>query len=261
MMPLNSTPTVAYAVGAGIGALLYVSSFLIPRIFRSTTDDLEKQAKDKERNKAKQWRELTARAKAMERRFAEHMISGESWSDDLSFAWQDFMERLRSYDILPPDFINNDPDCMLYLRAYLTSLLVALEEEDLERARKVVYHCSLPQNMIPGQEENRDHSLDSTESKLRRSSNLPDLDRKILMQIADLEKEDRAITARSVWGLLPDSVEKICERLVLLERTDYISAQIGPKKYVGGTTSTVRDGDIHGLTEKGRAAITRRVQG
>jgi hypothetical protein len=88
------------------------------------------------------------------------------------------------------------------------------------------------------------------------ASYLSALDRRILQMIATLEIEGRAMTARNVWGFLTDdSVEQICERLILLERTGYIAAEIGPKQYVGGTASTLRDGDIHGLTEKGRATL------
>ena len=142
------------------------------------------------------------------------------------------------------------------------NLRIEIRSDKFDGSWKREYRFRLSRNEGFEVEEVRDHNLDTTESKLGRSSYLLDLDRKILLLIADLEKEDRAITPRSVWGRLTDySVEKICERLVLLERTGYISAQIGPKEYVGGTTSTVRDGDIHGLTEKGRAAITRKVQG
>ena len=102
-----------------------------------------------ERPEAKQWRELTARANVLEKRLAGKMESGDPWSDDFSFAWQDFMERLRPFSIPSPNFSSLDPHCMLYLRAYLTSLLVALEAEDLERARTAIDRSSLPLHMKP----------------------------------------------------------------------------------------------------------------
>ena len=106
-------------------------------------------AGEKNCDRTRQWRELTARARVLQGRLAEEMESGEPWSDDLSFAWQDFMERLRPFNIPSPNFSSLDPHCILYLRAYLTSLLVALEAEDFELARTAIERSSLPLHMQP----------------------------------------------------------------------------------------------------------------
>ena len=93
----------------------------------------------------KEWRRLTEQAKAVRNLLAET----EEWSDDLSFAIQDLLERLRRYDIPFLNFTSLDPDAKLFMRAYLASLVVALESKDLADAREVLGRCGIPEDMKP----------------------------------------------------------------------------------------------------------------
>lgn len=86
----------------------------------------------------------------------------------------------------------------------------------------------------------------------------PTLDERILQMIQTLEGEGRAFSARDVWmRLTDDSTETVSERLYLLWKQGYFVGEISSKMYIGGTSSSVREGEIAGLTEKGKAALKR----
>ena len=114
-------------------------------------------------------------------------------------------------------------------------------------------------------EEVRDHNPDTVEGTLHETepvSLLGDLDLRILRFIHhQLEPEGRTFTNRTVWSVLSEGegAEHCDDRLIILVRDGYISAEVPPNW--ASLSLGERVYKIHGLTEKGKAAITRKVQG
>ena len=82
-------------------------------------------------------------------RFTEELKTGEPASENLGFLVQDAMVRLRRWQIPTPNFVGLPHLEMVYFKSYLTVLLVALEEEDLEDAKTAIHRAGLPVSMIP----------------------------------------------------------------------------------------------------------------
>ena len=63
-----------------------------------------------------------------------------------------------------------------------------------------------------------------------------EIDKRILGIIADLEQGGRPFNNRNVWDYLTDDrTSYIDERLIHLKETGYITATIGPKRFIGAT--------------------------
>ena len=86
-----------------------------------------------------------------------------------------------------------------------------------------------------------------------------EIDKRILGIIGDLEQGGRPFNNRNVWGYLTDDrASYIDERLIHLKETGYITATIGPKRFIGATVSSpIREIEVHGLTDKGRLLLRR----
>ena len=86
-----------------------------------------------------------------------------------------------------------------------------------------------------------------------------EIDKRILGIIADLEQGGRPFNNRNVWDYLTDDrTSYIDERLIHLKETGYITATIGPKRFIGATVSSpIREIEVHGLTDKGRLLLWR----
>lgn len=114
-------------------------------------------------------------------------------------------------------------------------------------------------------EEVRDHNPDTAEGTLHEPepiSLLSCLDLRILRFIHNqLETEGHTFTNRTVWSVLTEDegAEHCDDRLMILVGDGYISAEVPPNWTSLSLSERVYR--IHGLTEKGRAAITRKVQG
>ena len=75
---------------------------------------------------------------------------------------------------------------------------------------------------------------------------LTPLDHRILDKIVEMDRDGDPMTAHSVWASLTDDpVDKICARLIVLEKEDYIVSD------EFDTITSPCEGAIHGLTEKG----------
>lgn len=101
------------------------------------------------RVEAKQWRELTARVKMLSDHLSREIETGTEDSEELSFVIQDAFTRLDDRGIPTPNFFGLDHTNMVYLKAFLVPLLIALENEDLEAAKAAIHRAGLPSNMIP----------------------------------------------------------------------------------------------------------------
>lgn len=103
----------------------------------------------KQRLQAQQWRELTARVKVLSDHLSSEIKTGEEDSEELSFVLQDVFTRLHDRGIPTPNFFGLNHTNMVYLRAFLVPLLIALENEDLDSAKAAIHRAGLPSNMIP----------------------------------------------------------------------------------------------------------------